>query len=388
METKTSTAISGDPTGDQTAQAVMLTAVLLTMSDIIHDKRRIIEGIKMCVAGGKRCEYADALSNVRRKTRNKFPDESPYIVDKAVGAAISRFLRDNPQLVKDHMPTSMPFQVEPSKKDVPTNLRQMLTNPRETIARSGTSDYREFKTALGIRNDLWNEKLTPEMQDAISGYTMTDYVEINEMLRKRRYSTKDATREIVTRADRRNALLSQRIPIMDKALSLAEPMAEPEKVYRFFRVPEGVKANDYIKKYLSLGGGFQDRGYLSTSLDSDYIASHIINRSGGMRNKNYVVFEILSNSGVSVHRSTESENVQSVESEVLLPRNSRFRIAGHGSHRLELKDDREDLARRYSMFGEGKREWFQKGAGISVPVIQMIDEKLIRDHSQQKDPRQ
>lgn len=333
----------------------------------------------MCVAGGKRCEYADALSNVRRKTRNKFPDESPYVVDKAVGEAISRFLRDNPQLVKDHMPSSMPFQINPGKKDISADLLQRLTIPRKTIVRAGTDNYREFKAALGARNDLWNEKLTPEMQDAVSGYTMTDYVEINEMLRKRQYSTKDATREPVTRAERHKVLLSQRIPMMDKALSLAKPMDEPEKVYRFFRIPTGVTANEYIKKYLSLGGGFRDRGYLSASLDSDYIASHIINRSGGMRNKNYVVFEILSNSGVSVHRSMESENVQSVESEVLLPRNSRFRIAGHGSHRLELKDDREDLARRYSMFGEGKREWFQKGVGISVPVIQMIDEKLIRE---------
>lgn len=344
----------------------------------------------MCVAGGKRCKYSDALANVRKKTRVKHAGE--YNVEYKVEESVRRFQEENPELVQEHLPLTMGFQWQPPQLIIPDSLTQLMGKPRAKII-GGKDDNKEaFFKELYERRQLWKAALTPEEKTAVAHYTGTGYEYMNTYLRRHGFSEwlkkNGETTRVLSGEDESfvDKYVIPRVRSLDLALKKKAKDAEPEKVYRFYRAPAGVTAQQYMAKYLTQGSGFKDRGFLSTTADPEYIAAHVLARSGTQAGHHYFVMEILTKQGVSLQPSehTDSGNVQALEAEILLPRNTGLHIVGSGKKRFEFGKDRQDLSQRYSQFSTQRRHDFTEGKGVSLPVLQMIDTQLVRDVNRQE----
>ena len=333
----------------------------------------------MCVAGGKRCEYADSIANVRRKTRSKL--KGGPNVEREVIKAVEKFKEQNPALVLEHLPEKMGFQFQPPSRLVPEHIRGLI-DAYSVPARGCSEDRNILFANLYERGREWRAALTADEDNAVQQYTMSAFESMNTYLR--RHGFKDWSKENAflwqgdgTLQDYVEKRVRPRIQALDAALKKAPVPEEPEKLYRFFRVPSGVTPAQYIRRYFTAGGGFKDRGYLSTTADPEYVAAHIMSRSGGTRNKNYVVMEILSSRGASLQARPKGDPgwVQSLEAEVILPRNAGLHVVGSGKRHFEFGKDRPDLAQRYNMFG-GRDISLTEGTSISLPVISMVDTAL------------
>jgi hypothetical protein len=332
----------------------------------------------MCVAGGKRCEYADSIANVRRKTRSKL--KGSYNIEHEVVKAVQTFKEQNPALVLAHLPEKMAFLYQPPKRPIPEHVKGLLT-PYVTAARGSADDKDILLGQLYERGREWRDSLTRDEDNAVSQYTMSAYEAMNTYLRRHGFQDWAKQNRFLwsgeSQQEYMEKVIKPRIAEMDSALKKAPMPDEPEKLYRFFRVPSGVTPTQYIRKYFTPGHGFKDRGFLSTTADPEYVAAHIMSRSGGTRNKHYVVMEILSNRGASLQPKPKGNPgwVQSLEAEIILPRNAGLLIVDSGKRHFEFGKDRPDLAQRYNMFG-GRGITPTEGTSIALPVIRMVDTAL------------
>lgn len=332
----------------------------------------------MCVAGGKRCDYADSISNVRRKTRSKL--KNSYNVEREVVDAVEKFKEENPALVLAHLPEKMAFQYQPPNRPIPEHIKSLL-KPFSVPTR-GSAEHKDVLFGqLYERGQQWRGGLTKMEDNTVHDYTINAYESMNTYLR--RHGFQDWAKQNrhlwsgESQQDYVEKMIKPRIEEMDAALSKAPMPDKPETLYRFFRVPSGVTPAQYIRKYFTSGTGFKDRGFLSTTADPEYVAAHIMSRSGGTRNKHYVVMEILSSRGASLQPRPEGDSgwVQSLEAEIALPRNTGLHIVDSGKRKFEFGKDRPELARRYNQFG-GRGITLTEGTSISLPVIRMIDTAL------------
>lgn len=334
----------------------------------------------MCIAQGKRCEYADALSNVRRKVRSRMKGSYQGNIDDEITKELGKFHRENPELTKAHMPSRMGFQWDPPSWDVPAEVKNLLGDIKEPV--KGVENQTQLYASLSERNKAWSENMTPDEETAMMQYAMSSFESINPYLRRKGFSewakknghlyrSGDGAKQYVEET------IKPRIEAMDGAMKHAQAPNTPDKLYRFYRIPAGITPKEYIAKYFQPGTGFKDKGFVSTTADPEYVAAHIMNREGS-RNKNYIVLEMVSDSGASLHQAAEyTGRVQDVEAEVLLPRNTGMRIMETGTRTFGFAKKRSDLERRFRLFG-GSSIDFDEDATIKLPVIRMIDESLIR----------
>lgn len=347
----------------------------------------------MCIAGGKRCEYADAVTNVRKKAQYKFRNKDEYTRKDKVEEAVRQFQKDNPELVKSHMPKKMGFQYAPPKWSVPQTLLDTLGPKREpaTGAQSKEEFDQKYKDLYEKRQE-WEADASKDEWNAMHRYAMTNFEVVNGHLRGKgnkewkkslrgRYS--ESTQSYKEWAAEK---VEPDIEAMDRVMENAEFSDEPQKVYRFFRVPNGIKPSEYIASYMQPGSGFKDKGYLSTSADPEYVASHVMHRSmaNNESSHQYVVMEILTKRGVSLtpYEKPRSGQVQSLEAEILLPRNAGMRIIDSCKKKVVFGTDRKDLESQYRD-RDGTRLDFSKGASKSFTMVRMIDEDLIRETRKQ-----
>ncbi|MBC9704064.1 MAG: hypothetical protein H9W81_03380 [Enterococcus sp.] len=334
----------------------------------------------MCIAGGKRCEYADALSNVRKKVRNRMKGAYSGDIDNEISKELGKFHRENPDLVKAHLPDRMGFQWNPPAWDVPERAKSLLGDIKEPVR--GVEKQSDLYSSLTKRNEEWEENMTMDEKNAMIQYTMSAFESINPYLRRKGFSEWAKKNGHLHRSEGGvqkyvEDVIKPRIAAMDSAMRRAVKPETPDTLYRFYRVPAGITPREYIKKYFKPGTGFKDKGFVSTSADPEYVAAHIMDREG-KRNSNYIVLEMVSDSGASLHNAPEySGRVQDVESEVLLPRNTGMRIMETGTRTFGFAKKRADLERRFRVFG-GSSIDFDEDSSIKVPVVRMIDESLIR----------
>lgn len=124
------------------------------------------------------------------------------------------------------------------------------------------------------------------------------------------------------------------IPVIDSVFKKYEeehPNQEQRVLYRSFRVlpPEGKKKtsaadiDDYVKQNYKVGDKITNKAYTSTSLDSDFI---LVDTQYDP--EQIIVHEIVSSKGIPMFsRFTENDkSIQNAEKEILLPRESSFRI--------------------------------------------------------------
>jgi hypothetical protein len=344
---------------------------------------------KSVADGGERCIYADAINNIRKKTRYKHRDTYESAREQEVTQAVQKWKEANPELVREHLPEHMPFQATPNKKEVPAQLKTLLSQRSRVPITGLPKEEREALTrAMAKEREKMEENLDKEHVRAISKYTITFYDILNRSLR--RSGVAEHLREEPHLRDGFEEQVKNATKSMDEVFERTPNKDEPRKVYRFFRVPAGVKPQEYIEKYFADGSAFKDRGFMSTTADPEFIMAHMYDRNKGKQNTGYVVMEILTKEGISLQDNEISRggDVQSLEHEVLLPRNSKFRVIGNRkSQRFEFASDRRDLNGQYNrdsyyMSSDSSYQrwgWFKKGDRLNFPVIQMIDEKLIAE---------
>lgn len=338
----------------------------------------------MCVAGGKRCEYSDALANVRKKYRSKNKDRiGTSSLEYEVKKEVVAFQEKNPDLVRAHMPERLGFQYTPRKKEVSAELKALLGDFKTPVKGVEGDIKGQFFKALNTRNKEWHENLTTAEEAALHNYSLSAFEYINTFYRRHGFTAYMKEQSFMWAGDGREAFI-QRLKdqgaSMDSALAKRPAPEQPDKLYRFYRIPAGVSPALFIKKYFPTGGGFKDKGFLSTSADPEYIAAHIMDRSKGRRNKNYVVLEMLSDRGGSLQYREEPNPgwVQSLEAEILLPRNTGFQIVDSGKKTFTFNKDRKDLEQRFRTFRATYSLDFSEGKSVEIPVVRMVDTKLIK----------
>lgn len=360
----------------------------------------------MCVAGGKRCEYADIISNVRKKARSKLETAGVnFGIERKITDAVNEFKEQNPDLVVQHLPEKWGFEHEIETKPIPESIQALLGGKREPVTGCGEEDKAEFFRKLYDRHQQWKEALNDAEYGTLSAYSIYSFEYMNAYLRRKGLSKWAKENPMMVESyegglkEFIEVKAKPRIEDLDSAMEKvhsrpAPPKKkwfakkqdevkpaenDPQKLYRFFRVPAGVKPEEFAKKYFEPGSGFKDKGYLSTSADPEYVASHIMDRSkGGKTNRNYIVLEMVSARGGSLqkHEGPNSSSIQSFEAEVLLPRGSTFQIVDTVKKKITFAKDRKDIETKYRN-SDGSVHDFSAGKGISVPIIRMVDTELL-----------
>lgn len=333
--------------------------------------------------GGNRCVYADQISNVRKKARYKYRGQ--YDVEREVEKAVRKWKEQNRDLVKEHLPETQPFQTESSGKRIPAHLLTQLSQGSRDIITGLPEEARLEETKkLYEQQEEWTKKLTPEEDHVAYNYALNFYELINRYLRRSGladlFRTNPFYKEMDWKMRCKNATKD-----MDAALKKAPVPDKPRKVYRYFKVPDGVSPVEYMERYFKKGEGFQDAAYMSTTTDPEFLLATLHDKNKGTRNHGYVIMEILIKNGVSLQPRAESRsgNIQSLEKEIILPRNKTFTIVGtRRSQKFGFASDRRDLSNHYypSYGGESAYErWghFKQGETMNFPVIQMVDELLL-----------
>lgn len=334
----------------------------------------------VCVSkseGGKRCEYADLLANVRRKARYKHAGS--YNIERECQKAVDDWKRKNPEIVEAHMPERNIYQITPGRKPTPKTLPQELTPSRTVITGLNAADRAKVTADLYEEYQRWMERCSDEEEDALGYYSVTGSEQIN--LRLRRSGLAAWQKQNLRLREMDMESLDARIAAMDSAFKKApEPNpGTPRKVYRLVEIPPGVRTTTYLKTYHSVGEGFMDKAYMSTTADPEYLMSWAARDP----KKKYIIFEILTGSGHSIqrHEFARSGFLQSLEQEILIPRRTKFRVVGkRHSQSFQFTENRQDLDRYSGYLPEetyariGK---YRAGLKRSIPLIQLVEEKLL-----------
>lgn len=342
----------------------------------------------MCVAGGKRCEYSDIISNVRKKARSKLKTAGvDYDVERKVRQAVDEFKEQNPELVVQHLPDKWGFEHDLEKKEIPAHIKELLGAKRTAVAGVPEDQKDSLFQDLYDRNQEWKASLDEAELGTLSSYAMYSYEYMNLYLRRKGLAAWAKENPMMVRGDNDvhtlkafvNDIVKKRISRLDTAMTKVPIREEPQKLYRYFQVPKGVTPEDFAKKYFQDGAGFKEKAFMSTSADPEYVAAHIMDNSkGGKTNKNFIVLEMVSARGGSLQPTPHSESgrIQSYEAEVLLPRTATFQIVDTVKKKLTFGKDREDLEKRMKN-SNGNYHDFSAGKGISVPIIRMVDTALL-----------
>jgi len=185
------------------------------------------------------------------------------------------------------------------------------------------------------------DQLTPAEEGALTNYMMTGYLNTNAYLREgkiglqkaisRNYFTTQPKPEVLTQHVAETLpRVRQTIAHLDTAIAKSPAVAQPRVLYRALRVQEAdgrdttspATMKAYVAEHYPVGGTVTDAAYLSCSADSDYMLSQCRRRPSQV-----MVLEILTDTGLPTYEA-ETDNIQALEREVLLPRNMRFQVVG------------------------------------------------------------
>jgi hypothetical protein len=337
--------------------------------------------------GGKRCDYADAVANVRRKGIYQ-ANKAGWIGETARKEAeqvVTEWKQQNSKLVEEHLPARQPFQRPGKSTPVPSELAALLTASKTPVTGFTAEERAEHLQAMHQEYTSWAVNMTEDEKGQVDSYTNTQYHSINQHLRRRINPGAKGDRPLQKLIGEMN---QKRAVVLDGALKKAPQPEGPRRLFRFFKVPDGVTPNEYLKRYFETGEGFQEAGFMSTSADPEFVIAQMHKKNASDTNKNYIVMEILTQQGASLQKYEREVPgiVQSLEKEVLLPRNMKMRIVGtRKSQSFEFNADRQDLDEHFhyqkydSVELYKEKGNYQEGSTMTFPMVQMIDEKLIRE---------
>lgn len=231
-----------------------------------------------------------------------------------------------------------------------TQINLAQDDPIPAIPASGLSDatFSKNKIIKGINGDTekndvlkqldeeskdFAETMPQELQDTIRHY-VSSYEFVNNYLRKGEEGILDYFDTFSTNMfpDKQASLnqymdmAKQRVAAMDEAFATYErPEKNVRRLYRSERVPENITTEQYLSKYVP-GEIVENKAYTSASADSDYM---LVFNNPVKNKRRIVVFEMLSNEGIPVHKHDSfSGSIEHLEREVLLNRGAKFKVHG------------------------------------------------------------
>jgi hypothetical protein len=328
--------------------------------------------------GGKRCEYAETINVVRRRATRKHADER-YNRYAMIEKDVAAWKAEHSELVTQHLPTTQPFQTKPSNTIIPDDIQAYLTPVHEPITGLPAEQQAQHTTDLFQRRRAWLDTLEQDHKDAVRQYTQHFYEVLNRALRKNGL-TALLKREPHYKNQNLQARIKKITHDLDDAIRQAPQTEEPQKLYRYYKVPDGVNAKDYVKKYFTPGQDFKDPGYMSTTTDPEYIMAIAHQNDHSPKNNRYIVMEIITKQGVSLQSSNDSRSgdIQSLEREILLPRNMKLRIAAvKATKKFQFASTRQNLfgQERHSRWIP-ENSFYQQGQHMNLTFVQLVDEKL------------
>lgn len=208
------------------------------------------------------------------------------------------------------------------------SIRRGINNPEDrTVLDDFDKEASSFRKGLNDKSD-----------DAVRDYTMGFYDPINRYLRRGEigideYYQHDFKEQIS--AENKEFYLNktrEHIASLDKLIQKHDASNKQERVlYKGYRVrmPDGAKTTpEHIDKHIEesykVGQVLTNKAYTSVSMDSDYMLA-FAHRDP----ENIIVHEIVSKNGIPLHDPEDSNgSVQGAEREVLLPRDSKFKVVG------------------------------------------------------------
>lgn len=190
---------------------------------------------------------------------------------------------------------------------------------------------------LDAEGENFRDSLAKHERQAIQQYSMGFYDPINRYLRKGvqgiddywklefKQKIQDETRVEYTK------LAENYIDSIDGVFARYDAKhKEPRLLHKAFRVrnPDGRKTTPediqkYVREHYQVGKTVSNKAYTSTSVDADYMLAF-----SNHEPEQIIVHEIVSRKGIPLHEPDDEGSVQASEREVLLPRNSKFKIVG------------------------------------------------------------
>lgn len=314
-------------------------------------------------ADGGRCRYADMISVIRRKYRRR----NPGIREDKLAKLVREDIAANPELAWHEAQRHTNAQWAPPKWSVPESLTKDM-HPVGALPKS-------IPTAQELydQNEVWMDALDKKERNAVVQYSMNGYIGINGVLR----GTKGWHHSsLIQKAhlQQEKQRVQEQVTSIDTALEKAPATERNQPLYRYYKVPDGVPVDRYVKEILLATGGHKDKGFLSTTANPLHALAAIYKRNDSLDLNGYVVMEIWTRRGASLQRDEEARpgDVQSQEQEVLLPRNMGLRFLESGKMRHQFDEVPVELENRFN-----NRSII--GRKLSVPLLRMIDEELVRE---------
>jgi len=224
----------------------------------------------------------------------------------------------------------------------PEGEKRIIHTPLDEEWKKFADDSRAFESKVT------DELLRKELQD----YTGAHFVPIRDYLN----GVNLETNEPLNLTPEEEADLKSRVTRLDEAISLAEKPSQPRKLYRGISVNESHgDIEDWISKNYPVGETVEQKSYMSSSMNP-HQAVYFGETTTGTQPEREIVFEFLTKEGAPLGDETSMLGLR--EQEVILPRNSKFKVAA---------------VHRNSDFTYGNNEGDSLNRTFRKTVIQLID---------------
>lgn len=287
------------------------------------------------------------------------------------------------------------LSIKPVSSSVGDSILEELNKQRQKAAEQTKQQVNLFpkgakRVGQNIVNPDWSqpfydmtqqlhEKLTLDEVNALSRYQITSSITLNAYLRggvdsmkKELQAHSSENREPeqwqVDEYVERNEKMTK---VLDSIFAQhAVKFDEPQVMWRSVNIhpTDGSTIMEHVEKMYQTGGMFTDKGFMSATVDSDYMLfsarKRVVEKHGQP-----VVFEILAKEALPAHsipgwgeqpNRIREGNIQSYEREMLLARDSKFKI-------MNVK--KVTFEHSYSLKNQGTYKLPKK---MTVPVIQMV----------------
>jgi hypothetical protein len=233
-----------------------------------------------------------------------------------------------------------------------------LDQPRHKFHESDSPEWQRYKKeAKAFKEKLSALEGWKTYKKRLHDYTDFEYINIRIFLNG--YDATDIKASPMSYDQKEQKTIAKSIKVLDEVLTLADKPDEPRLLYRAMMVPFSIKDKQmegWMKENFPVGGVVSQLSYMSTSHDPH----RLINNFGGVRNQHRaIMFEIISKQGAVLGNGTSEYG--SLESEVLMPREAKFKIVS--------VDENVD----YQVFAQDENNGEGSMSSVKRTVIRLMD---------------
>lgn len=239
--------------------------------------------------------------------------------------------------------------VKKQQKETLTQKQNLF--PQGNLRRKENLTQDEFKELYDISRQIEDhaENNNYYLYDSIRKYVGTSYIYYNPYLREGVEGLRKALMKEQRGREVKENTLNSYVDMCEEAKNemdecfqtYEQTFKEPKLLYRAINITDDKNPDEtplaYVKRTYQPGAIIEDSAYVSTTNDPDYMTFFKRRPRSGKPKKHNIVFEIVATKGLPVfEKSYSKENphhiqkssIQSYEREVLLNRNTKFRVVG------------------------------------------------------------